>query len=150
MKRKSANPYTADWPEVARSVKDAAGWRCVRCGADHDPESGHTLTVHHMDIDPANNRWWNTIALCQRCHLHVQGTVDVDRPWVFEHSAWFKPYVAGLYAYRYRGEDLTREETESRLDELLELEQRAVLPWLFTDAKGAQLCRSPAAYSRRS
>lgn len=130
MKRKSKSPYTADWAVVAQRVKEEAGWKCVRCGHPHDPPAGYTLTVHHADIDPANNRWFNTLALCQRCHLSVQGRVDLDRPWVFEHSAWFQPYVAGFYAMKYLGEDLTRPEVEARLDELLLLEERAVLPWM--------------------
>lgn len=129
MKRKSRNPYTADWPQVAAAVKEAAGYCCVRCGAPHDLASGHTLTVHHLDIDPANNEWWNTLALCQRCHLSVQNRVDLRRPWVWEHSDWFKPYVAGWYAVRYLGQHLTRAEVDARLDELLALERAAVLPW---------------------
>jgi 5-methylcytosine-specific restriction endonuclease McrA len=129
MRRKNAHPYTADWPAIARRVKEAAGWCCIRCGHPHDPPQGYTLTCHHLDIDPSNNAWWNTLALCQRCHLSVQGRVDLNRPWVFEHRDWFKPYVAGWYAHFYLGQDLTRAEVEARLDELLRLEERAVLPW---------------------
>jgi len=29
--------YPGDWPEIAKQVKDAAGWRCIRCG--HPNES---------------------------------------------------------------------------------------------------------------
>lgn len=82
------------------------------------------LTVHHLDGDKANCRWWNLAALCQRCHLTIQGKVVMERVWPHEHSAWFRPYVAGYYAYRYLGEELTREETEARVDELLALEVR--------------------------
>jgi 5-methylcytosine-specific restriction endonuclease McrA len=120
--------YPADWPAIAKAVKDAAGWRCVRCDHPHDPASGHTLTVHHLDLDKGNGRWWNTIALCQRCHLRIQGKVDLGRPWVMAaHSAWFEPYVAGWYAWRYLGEDLSRDEVEARLPELLALEPAFVL-----------------------
>lgn len=80
------------------------------------------LTVHHLDGDKANCRWWNLVALCQRCHLTIQGRVQMARVWPWEHSDWFKPYVAGFYAFSYLGEDLTREETMARLDELLSLE----------------------------
>ena len=128
MGRKSTGAYPDNWKEIAREVKDAASWCCIRCGHGHDPESGYTLTVHHLDINPANGAWWNLLALCQRCHLSIQGRVYVDRPWVMaEHSEWFKPYVAGFYAHKYLGEDLTRTEVEARLPELLELELRAVL-----------------------
>ena len=47
------------------------------------------------------------------------------RVWPWEHSDWFKPYVAGYYAFAYLGEDLTRAEVEARLDELLALERIA-------------------------
>lgn len=82
------------------------------------------LTVHHLDEDKANCRWWNLVALCQRCHLRMQRAVVMDRTYHFEHSGWFKPYAAGFYAWKYLGEDLTREQTMERLDELLALEHR--------------------------
>jgi hypothetical protein len=83
------------------------------------------LTVHHLDGDKANCRWWNLAPLCQRCHLTIQGRVVMARIWPWEHSEWFRPYVAGYYAHAYLGEDLNREEVEARLDELLDLERVA-------------------------
>ena len=83
------------------------------------------LTVHHLDMNKANCRWWNLVALCQRCHLQIQGKVQMARVYPWEHSAWFRPYVAGYYAFVYLGEDLTREQTEARLDDLLALERAA-------------------------
>lgn len=82
------------------------------------------LTVHHLDGDKTNLRWWNLAALCQRCHLEIQGRVKMERRWPHEHSDWFKPYVAGYYAHVFLDERLTREEVEARLDELLALEDR--------------------------
>jgi hypothetical protein len=82
------------------------------------------LTVHHLDGDKANCRWWNLVALCQRCHLQIQGKVKMDRRWLHEHSAWFRPYVAGYYAFVYAGVELTRPEVEARMNELLALEER--------------------------
>lgn len=116
--------YPPDWPEIARQVKEAAGWRCVRCRHPHDPESGHTLTVHHLDDDKSNVRWYNLPALCQRCHLHIQGKVSMHRVWIFEHSDWFQPYVAGFYAWKYLGLQLSREEVEADLDYYVSLEGR--------------------------
>jgi hypothetical protein len=156
--------YPPNWPEVAQQVKEAAGWRCVRCGhrnespnerlrcdgyCDHDrhPEKfvrlshaqdgryvsrlycaeaqrQRVLTVHHLDGRKDNLAWWNLVALCQVCHLIIQAKVDLNRPWtMFEHSDWFKPYAAGWYAKRYLDQDLTRDETMTRLDELLALER---------------------------
>lgn len=118
--------YPPDWPARARACKDAAGWRCVRCDHPHSVEGWRILTVHHLDGDKFNCRWWNLAALCQRCHLKIQGRVIMDRPWLFEHSEWFRPYVAGYYAWTLLGEDLTRTEVDARLPELLNLGQ----PWL--------------------
>lgn len=80
------------------------------------------LTVHHLDEDKANCRWWNLVALCQRCHLRMQHGVVMDTPWHYEHSEWFKPYAAAFYAFKYLGEDLSREAVMIRQDELLKLE----------------------------
>ena len=119
--------YPANWPEIATAVKDEADWRCVRCGHPHAPRIGRTLTVHHLDGDKANCRWWNIPALCQACHLTVQGRVRMDQAYLLPHSEWFRPYVAGFYAFALLGEDLSRPEVEARLEELL----RAGQPWLM-------------------
>jgi 5-methylcytosine-specific restriction endonuclease McrA len=94
---KSNYPY--NWKEISLQVKLDADWCCVRCGHEHDPAGGYCLTVHHLDGDPTNNAWWNLAALCQRCHLHIQGKVRMPQYWMFEHADWFKPYVAGYYAH---------------------------------------------------
>ena len=83
------------------------------------------LTVHHLDGQKDNDAWWNTLALCQRCHLQIQTKVDPNIPFIFEHSPWFQPYAAGFYAKKYLGLDLTREQVMARLDELLSLERMA-------------------------
>lgn len=82
------------------------------------------LTVHHLNGIKADCRWWNLVSLCQRCHLTIQGKVYMERPWLKEHSDWFKPYVAGFYAWQYKGWELSPSEVEDRLDELLDLEHR--------------------------
>lgn len=127
MPRRSKGVYPPDWKAISRRVREEAGMRCVRCAHPHDPPAGYTLTVHHADLDPSNNRWFNLLPLCQRCHLRIQGKVVLERPWVWEHTAWFRPYVAGHYALKYLGEDLDRRTVMARLDELLGLERAAVL-----------------------
>jgi len=102
---KGTGEYTDDWPDIARQRKEEAGWKCVRCGHLHDPEHGYTLTVHHLDGDKSNNAWWNTPALCQRCHLAIQGKVFMPQFYMFEHSGWIKPYVEGYYASLKQGDN---------------------------------------------
>jgi len=96
--QKHTGEYPSNWDEIADAVKDAAEWHCIRCGSVHDPVGGFTLTVHHLDCNKSNCEWWNLAALCQRCHLTIQGKVVMARTWMFEHSEWFRPYVAGYYA----------------------------------------------------
>ena len=66
--------YPDDWDDLARKVKDEAGWVCEnkKCKAPHGP--GYILTVHHKDGDPSNCERENLVALCQRCHLKEQTT----------------------------------------------------------------------------
>lgn len=83
------------------------------------------LTVHHLNGRKFDLRWHNLVALCQRCHLSVQSRVQMERLWPWEHSEWFKPYVAGFYAAKYEGREISREEAEARIDELLAYERQA-------------------------
>lgn len=83
------------------------------------------LTVHHLTGQKADCRWFTLLALCQRCHLEIQAKVSLDQLYPLEHSDWFKPYAAGWYAWRYLGEELSREDVTSRLDDLLALERMA-------------------------
>ena len=114
MKLSFRGAYTAERPELHDRVRAEAGNRCVRCGhpnetvrqratcdaaCTHPPDGKlRILTVHHLDGDKANNRWWNLLALCQSCHLTIQARVIPERPWLFDHSPWFVPYVCGFYA----------------------------------------------------
>jgi 5-methylcytosine-specific restriction endonuclease McrA len=120
--RKSTGEYPANWTEIALAVKAEAGNKCVRCGHADDRESGHVLTVHHLDMNPANCEWWNLAALCQRCHLHIQNKVIMERVWMLPHSSWFKPYAAGFYAAMY-GYPTLRVWVEQYMDELIALGQ---------------------------
>lgn len=154
MKLEHRGTYPDHWPQLSAAVKRAAGDRCIRCGhpsGDYldcfvdgvrvepikelaactahctHPKDGklRALTVHHLDGDKGNDRWWNLLALCQVCHLQIQGKVIPERPWLFEHSEWFKPYVAGFYAWQH-GVEYSRAEVEPLIDQLLLLGQ----PWL--------------------
>lgn len=80
--------YPENWDEIARRVKDAADWRCENCGHPHDPPAGYTLTVHHLDMHPENCADENLVALCQRCHLHIQAVWKPGQRWLFDPPEW--------------------------------------------------------------
>ena len=121
--KRGRGEYPPDWLMIARRVKDEARWHCIRCGTSH-AHPGRVLTVHHWNGDKADCRWWNLMALCQGCHLSIQGRVNPDQVFAAEHTEWCKPYAAGLYAEKYLGEELTRFEVMNRLEELLALERK--------------------------
>lgn len=126
MARNHRGEYPPNWAEIAKQVKADAGGKCVRCGHVHEPATGYTLTVHHLDLDKSNCEWWNLAALCQRCHLQIQGKVIMERPWMLPHSEWFKPYVAGYYAHHF-GLPESREEVVRCVDHLIALGQGAAV-----------------------
>ena len=122
MTRRSTSNYPPNWKDIATTIKEETGWKCVRCTHRHDPKSGYTLTVHHLDGNRANCAWWNLAALCQRCHLRIQGKVIMERTWMFEHSEWFKPYVAGFYAHLFSLPD-DKNYVTAHIEELIALGQ---------------------------
>lgn len=63
--------YPPNWAAIAQEVKERAGWLCEKCESPSVP--GRILTVHHLDLDKSNVADENLVALCQKCHLHVQG-----------------------------------------------------------------------------
>ena len=94
---KGTGEYPKDWPAIAVRIKEKAGNKCERCSHKHEVETGYVLTVHHLDGDKSNNADWNLAALCQRCHLHIQGKVFMAQFYMFEHTDWFKPHLEGYY-----------------------------------------------------
>ena len=116
--------YNPDGAEKRRAAREAVGNICNRCRHPHDVASGHVMTTHHWDGNKANDSWYNLLPLCQRCHLTIQGRVNPETPWFLPHSDWLKPYAAGFYAKKYEGREITREEADARLDELLSYELR--------------------------
>lgn len=114
--------YPDDWKAIAKQVKDEAGWVCVRCKHPHDPKAGYCLTVHHLDNNKSNIRHWNLAALCQRCHLHIQSKVIMQRTYMFEHTPWFRPYAAGYYAF-HAGLPDDKESVAARMNEYLQIGQ---------------------------
>lgn len=91
--------YPDNWPEIAKRIKDTALWRCERCDHPHDINSGHVLTVHHLVPDKSLCEDWNLAALCQRCHLHIQGKVNMFQEYMLPHSKWFIPHLEGFLVW---------------------------------------------------
>lgn len=120
--RRFTNNYNPDGKEKRRAARESVGNVCIRCKSPSVP--GRILTTHHFDGDKSNDEWWNLLPLCQVCHLTIQGKVDPETPFFLEHSEWIKPYVAGFYARKYEGRNITREEAAQRMDELLAYELR--------------------------
>jgi hypothetical protein len=119
-------PYRYEWNGIMEDAPEGkpAGITALLIAPREVEAAWRILTVHHLDGDKGNCRWWTLAALCQRCHLEIQGKVRMDRRWLREHSPWFRPYVAGYYAATILGEDLSREQVVARQGELLALEAR--------------------------
>jgi len=77
--------YADNWKEIALQVKEAASWRCRHCmrvclrpgekpdGWSRSQWTVATLSVHHANFTPEDNRLENLIPLCTPCHLAVHG-----------------------------------------------------------------------------
>jgi 5-methylcytosine-specific restriction endonuclease McrA len=68
--------YPPNWKSISASTRICAGNKCEICDAKNgfpNPVTGSkvVLTVHHLDFNPGNNKPYNIIALCQRCHLRL-------------------------------------------------------------------------------
>lgn len=119
-----AGPLAILWPD-GRLIEDIAGNDAPAMFRLNHFGDGKTIvaqwrigTVHHLDGNKANCQWWNLLALCQRCHLTIQSRVNPEQPYYLEHSAWFQPYVAGFYAWKYEHRQVTRIDVTHRIGEM--------------------------------
>jgi 5-methylcytosine-specific restriction endonuclease McrA len=71
--------YPSDWLDIATSIKDAAGWRCEKCGrqcrfpGETFDTHKRTLTVAHINHVESDCQPENLVALCPACHLEYDG-----------------------------------------------------------------------------
>jgi len=101
MVSKFRGEYPPEWTKEFRNqLRNEFSNKCERCGHKHDVARGYALTVHHLDNNKSNCERWNLAVLCQRCHLHIQGKVNIDQIYMFEHSDWMKPHVEGYLLNR--------------------------------------------------
>lgn len=67
--------YPIHWQVIANGVKNAANWKCQKCGKQcrrpGEPFDTHkrTLTVAHLNHTPEDVRPENLMAMCAPCHL---------------------------------------------------------------------------------
>ena len=67
--------YPKEWKLISKSIKDAADWKCQKCGKQcrrpGEPFDTHrnTLTVAHLNHTPEDVRPENLMAMCAPCHL---------------------------------------------------------------------------------
>ncbi len=81
------------------------GWDVAAQSLGSIPLRQRRKLVERFEANPVYRRW------------HMDPSFAM-----WEHSEWFKPYAAGYYAATYLGEELSRDEVEERMDELLGLE----------------------------
>lgn len=65
--------YPYNWQAIRTAVLSRAKNKCELCNAENYKPHWKTnnkvvLTIHHIDYDVKNNKPYNLIALCQRCH----------------------------------------------------------------------------------
>ncbi len=85
--------YPDNWRKIALSIKENALWRCTKChqqclrpgtqsnkNLTKSERCALTLSVHHRNRIPEDNRPENLIALCTACHLsyHNRGQSNVS------------------------------------------------------------------------
>jgi hypothetical protein len=71
--------------EFSKCVREAAGWMCQKCGAQHQEKSMGLHNAHFMSRGNWGTRFDpdNTAALCYGCHSHLD-----SHP--YEKTAWFE------------------------------------------------------------
>ena len=76
--------YGPNWKILRYKILDRAQGKCELCSAgikEPHPITGSkvVLTVHHVNFNIQDNRDYNLIALCQRCHLRLDMPNKVDK-----------------------------------------------------------------------
>lgn len=68
--------YDFNWKNIRKAILNRAKHKCELCNTENYKPHWKTgsrvvLTVHHIDFDKENNKPYNLLALCQRCHLKL-------------------------------------------------------------------------------
>lgn len=75
--------YPVGWKLLRDTVIWKAGNACDLCGGKNGGKQWKTgstivLTVHHVNFNVSDNRPYNLLALCQRCHNKLDMPFRVD------------------------------------------------------------------------
>lgn len=75
--------YPVNWKEIREEILRRAEHKCELCGAENykphwKTKSKVVLTIHHINYDIADNRRYNLLALCQRCHNKLDMPNRID------------------------------------------------------------------------
>jgi len=65
--------YPSNWKWIRLEIMARSNNRCELCNSENykphwKTKSKVVLTIHHIDYDIKNNKPYNLLALCQRCH----------------------------------------------------------------------------------
>jgi 5-methylcytosine-specific restriction endonuclease McrA len=68
--------YDPEWKKIRAEILLRADGRCELCNAENykphwKTKSKVVLTIAHIDQDKTNNKRYNLLALCQRCHNKI-------------------------------------------------------------------------------
>ena len=84
-KKRRPNVNINGWREIRQAILERDGYLCRICG---DDAGEHSLEVHHINYNRANNSSTNLVTLCRSCHkaIHYEnympgGEDDYPAPW---------------------------------------------------------------------
>ena len=68
--------YHSNWKDIRKVILTRANNKCELCDAENYKPHWKTgskviLTIAHLDQDKNNNKPYNLMALCQRCHNKI-------------------------------------------------------------------------------
>ncbi len=76
MKEITKKLYPKNWKDISLKIRKRYHHRCQRCFTESKPK--WVLTVHHLNMNPADCCLSNLVLLCQKCHLHIQSKGRMD------------------------------------------------------------------------
>mgnify|MGYP000158461235 FL=1 len=147
--------YPDNWTQIATAIKQAAGYRCDRCGLkclppaksyshlDRSLRRRLSAQVHHVDRNPAYSERINLVCVCSGCHLRLHR--HHPKPTPGQLSLKLRLPKVRRSRQKYRNFQLTLADLIDRLPQLpsgldrqmeLDLEDRSLWAILASDVSG--------------